>query len=180
MRTGDMEIELPEAKPAWEWVRGRALQKVSPSFKHGKLQGEFYRALTEWAGERGVVATEWRFRIAPPGETRRPLVPDVAYLDAATFAQLRERDRDYPPTAPGIAVEILSPGDRQPDVDAKRRDYLAGGSALVIVVDPQTRTVRTDERDGVTRSFASDDTLTARAFPDLAIELAPIFATIAP
>jgi Uma2 family endonuclease len=180
MRSDAIEIELPEDKPAWEWVRGRALQKMSPRFSHGKLQFEFARALTEWAGDRGAVAVEWRFRFAPPGEVRRPLVPDVAYLSREKFAPLRDRDLDYPPMAPDIAVEILSPGDRSVDVDAKRRDYLAAGGTLVIVVDPGTRTVRTYASDANERTFDANDTLVANAFPDLAIGLAPIFASIEP
>ncbi len=39
-------------------------------------------ALHTWVGARGEVGTEWRFRVQPPGEPARPLVPDVAYVDA--------------------------------------------------------------------------------------------------
>jgi Uma2 family endonuclease len=80
--------------------------------------------------------------------------------------------------APDIAVEILSPDDRRADVDAKRRDYLAAGTALVIIVDPDARAVRTHEADGTERTFTENDTLTAAPFPDLAIPLAPIFARV--
>jgi Putative restriction endonuclease len=64
---------LPEAKPAFEWVNGRALQKVSPKRKHGLAQGRFFAALDRWAetNRMGSVATEWRFHIQPPGEVRR-------------------------------------------------------------------------------------------------------------
>jgi hypothetical protein len=31
------EIVLPETKPETEWVRGRALQKVSPTLRHDAL-----------------------------------------------------------------------------------------------------------------------------------------------
>ena len=49
------EITLPEAKPA---------------------------ALEDWASRYrpGTVATEWHFKVKPPREVRRPLVPDVAFL----------------------------------------------------------------------------------------------------
>ncbi len=32
------EIVLPETKPETEWVRGRALQKVSPRYRHARCQ----------------------------------------------------------------------------------------------------------------------------------------------
>ena len=65
------EIVLPETKPETEWVRGRALQKVSPKRDHSRLQGALTIALTRWATGRGEVGPEWRFRVAPPGEVRR-------------------------------------------------------------------------------------------------------------
>ncbi|HTD34869.1 MAG TPA: hypothetical protein VK665_14465 [Candidatus Elarobacter sp.] len=56
------EIVLPETKPETEWVRGRALQKVSPTYDHGTLQGLLWSAVWNWAraGAHGRVATEWR------------------------------------------------------------------------------------------------------------------------
>ena len=76
------EISVPDTKPATEWVNGRALQKMSPQRKHARAQSIFASALHAWAASEGPgrVGTEWDFRLAPPGEVRRPLVPDVAYL----------------------------------------------------------------------------------------------------
>ena len=76
------EIVLPETKPETEWVCGRALQKVSPTYAHAILQRLLIVALGAWAddGDHGRVGPEWRFRVAPPREIVRPLVPDVAFL----------------------------------------------------------------------------------------------------
>src|SRR6202040_3305648 len=117
------EIILPEAKPALEWVNGRVLQKVSPQRKHAVAQGRFYGALDAWARERGSgeVGTEWEFRIAPPGEVRRPLVPDVAYLSYDRVPYEDEEAADIPRVAPDVAVEVLSPRDHRRDVDEKIR-----------------------------------------------------------
>ncbi len=76
------EIVLPITKPETEWILGRAVRKVSPRRTHALLQGEFSEHLAQWAKGRGDVGTQWRFRIAPPGEVRRPVVPDVAYVAA--------------------------------------------------------------------------------------------------
>ncbi|HMF27287.1 MAG TPA: Uma2 family endonuclease, partial [Candidatus Cybelea sp.] len=86
------EILLPETKPETEWVRGRALQKVSPQRDHARLQLALGIALDRWAAGAGEVGTEWRFRVAPPGEVRRPLVPDVAYVSKERIRPLREQD----------------------------------------------------------------------------------------
>jgi Uma2 family endonuclease len=76
------EIVLPETTPETEWVRGRALQKVSPTYDHAVLQRLLATQIGAWsdAGVHGRVGTEWRFRIAPPGEIVRPFVPDVGFI----------------------------------------------------------------------------------------------------
>jgi Uma2 family endonuclease len=135
------EIVLPETTPETEWVRGRPLQKVSPQRDHSLLQGELYTQLKLWAKGRGEVGPEWRFRVAPPGELRRPLVPDVAYISNQRLRPLSDEELQMPPLAPDVAVEILSPDDRRVDVVDKIRTYLQAGSSLVIVVDPQRRVV---------------------------------------
>lgn len=135
------EIILPETEPETEWVRGRALQKVSPERDHSLLQGELYTQLRLWAKGRGEVGPEWRFRIAPPGAVRRPLVPDVAYISNERLRPLNNEELQTPPLAPNVAVEILSPDDRRPDVDDKIRTYLQAGSSLIMVVDPKRRII---------------------------------------
>lgn len=143
------EIVLPETKPETEWVRGRPLQKVSPQRTHSWLQGALTIELTRWAAGHGKVGPEWRFRIAPPGEMRRPLVPDVAYVSNDRLRALSDADLEVPPLAPDVAVEILSPDDHRIDVDDKVGAYLRAGSSLVVVVDPQQRIVELHDLSAV-------------------------------
>jgi Uma2 family endonuclease len=135
------EIVLPETKPETEWVRGRPLQKVSPQRDHSLLQRELATQLALWAKNRGEVGPEWRFRVAPPGAVRRPLVPDVAYVSNERLRPLSDEELQMPPLAPDVAVEILSPDDRRADVDDKVRTYLQAGSSLVMLIDPMRRLV---------------------------------------
>ncbi len=73
------EILLPEAKPAYEWILGGAVQKASPSRAHSQLQRIITQKLAAWAAGRGDAGPEWRFRLLPAESLeRRPLVPDVA------------------------------------------------------------------------------------------------------
>src|SRR5215467_15425377 len=107
------EIVLPETKPALEWINNRVVQKVSPRRKHSLAQSQFLVALMGWAqGEHcGRVGPEWEFRLAPAGEIRRPLVPDVAYLSYSRVARENEAEADIPRIAPEAVVEVLSLGD---------------------------------------------------------------------
>jgi Uma2 family endonuclease len=142
------DIVLPPAKPALEWINGRILQKVSPRRRHALAQGRFMTALDACAQSRGcgIAGTEWEFRIAPPGEDRRPLVPDVAYLSYERVPYERLDDADIPRVAPNAVVEVLSPGDRHVDVEEKVRVYLACGTNVVFLVDTHAQTVTV--RDG--------------------------------
>ncbi len=172
------EIVLPETKPETEWVRGRPLQKVSPQRTHSWLQRALTIELSRWATGHGQVGPEWRFRVAPPGEIRRPLVPDVAYVSNERLRPLSDADFECPPLAPDVAVEILSPDDRRADVDDKTGAYLRAGSSLVMVVDPQQRTVELHDRSSVVR-LTEDDAIEHTALPGFLYSVRALFAVLA-
>jgi len=175
METLPNEIVLPETKPETEWVRGRALQKVSPTYRHSALQTLFVIALHAWAEGRGRVGTEWHFRIAPPGEVIRPLVPDVSYLSYERLPSDADDAAQRPLGAPDVAVEILSPGDRMRDVRDKIETYLRAGTDCVIVVDPKTETIRAESSDGVT-TYAIGQTFSHAALPGFLLDVGAYFA----
>ncbi|MBV8434084.1 MAG: hypothetical protein JO029_07395 [Candidatus Eremiobacteraeota bacterium] len=47
--------------------------------RHNILQARFSILLTQWAGDRGEVGSEYRFYLYEEGEKPSSLVPDVAY-----------------------------------------------------------------------------------------------------
>jgi len=172
------EIVLPETKPETEWVRGRALQKVSPTYDHGALQMVFGIALRKWAlsGSHGRVASEWRFRVSPPGAVVRPLVPDVAFLAYERLpADAARDDVQVPLGAPTVAVEILSPYDRRSDVQDKVATYLAAGTSAVVIVDPRRETMTVHDRDGA-RVLGAGDVLVHPSLPGFSLDVAQLFA----
>ena len=171
------EIVLPETKPETEWVRGRPLQKVSPRRTHARLQGALTMWLDRWAVGRGEVGPEWRFRVAPPGEARRPLVPDVAYVSNERLRPLSDQELEIPPLSPDVAVEILSADDRRADVDDKIDVYLRAGSSLVIVVDPQRRAV---ELHDAAKTVGLDETgaIEHSALPGFSYPVSELFAVL--
>lgn len=147
------DIVLPETKPALEWINGRAVQKVSPKRKHALAQIQFASALNAWAraAGAGMVGTEWHFHVEPPGEDRRPLVPDVAFLSFARLPYARQLETEIPDVAPDVAIEILSPNDLAADIREKVRVFLAAGARAVVLVDPETETVTICEQMQSTR-----------------------------
>ncbi len=158
------EIVLPEAKPEFEWILGQAVQKVSPLRKHALMQGQLMHMLLPWAEEFGEVGSEWRFRVAPPGEIRRPLVPDVAFVSFEREGDLVGHDLELPALAPNVAFEIRSPDDRWKHIAHKIDVYLRAGTDAVVRVDPDRRTLAVYDSEGEQR-FEGNDTF---AHPSLA------------
>jgi Uma2 family endonuclease len=168
------EIVLPETKPASEWVGGRALQKMSPTRMHGRLQGLLFAALNAWAsaGHHGHVSLEWRFRVQPPGEMIRPLVPDVAYLSYAVIPA--DGEAEWPLASPTVAFEVLSPDDRPVDIAEKIATYLHAGSSAVVIVDPSDGTITVHDARGA-RTLTSDQVFEHAALAGFALDIAALF-----
>jgi Uma2 family endonuclease len=171
------EIVLPETKPETEWVRGRPLQKVSPAYRHAKLQRMLATAIGAWAddGRFGRVGSEWRFRVVPPGEIARPLVPNVAYLSYASLPVDADEEAQIPFATPTVAVEILSPGDGRIAVAHKIAVYLRAGTSVVLVVDPKSERIEAHDARRVA-DFEIGTTFAHAAMPGLTIDVASLFA----
>ena len=168
------EIVLPETKPETEWVRGRPLQKVSPTYRHARLQALLASRLTPWAEGRGRVGSEWRFCVAPPDAAVRPLVPDVAYLSYERLSADDDAAAQVPLGAPSVAIEILSPGDRQADVNDKIATYLAAGCDLVLVVDSANEQLQAHAGNEA-RVFARGDLFQHVALEGFALDVSALF-----
>jgi Uma2 family endonuclease len=173
------DIVLPITEPETEWVRGRALQKVSPTRSHSLLQMTLGSELRAWAGTRGEVGSEWRFRIAPPGEPARPLVPDLSYVRVDRLRGLTGDDLEVPRLSPDVAVEILSPDDRRADVNDKIATYLAAGSLLVMIVDPKTHAVELHDAQS-TVTLHPGDSIAHSQLPGFELSVSKLFDVIAP
>jgi Uma2 family endonuclease len=171
------EIVLPETKPETEWVRGRALQKVSPTWNHSRLQGALFLALSAWGADRGEIGIEWRFRVTPPEAITRPLVPDLSFVRNERLRPFSDDEIQIPLLSPDVAFEILSPDDRRPDVEDKVAVYLCAGTELVVLVDPWARTVTLVDAQ-VRRLLGERDTLEHPALPGFSLRLERLFATL--
>ncbi len=63
--------------------------------------------------------------------------------------------------APLLAVEILSPSDKQVDIDQKIDDFLQYGVQLVWIVDTHFRTVTVHQPGKLPELFNADQKLSA-------------------
>jgi Uma2 family endonuclease len=68
--------------------------------------------------------------------------PDVAFTCWDRFPDRKLPEDPVPVLAPDLAVEVLSRGNTEREMQRKRREYFAAGCRLVWIVDPRKRTVR--------------------------------------
>jgi len=145
-------LDFPDIdKPYIEQIYERREPKVSPKWIHSRVQIRIGAALDRWAGDRGDAGTELRCYLVAGEMKPSSLVPDVAYYSVERLPrELPEDERERPRIAPDIAVEVFSPGDRRRLLAQKIELYLRHGSTVVIVVDPQQRTIAFHRRNGTT------------------------------
>ena len=172
-----MRASAIDEKPYIEYVCGRATPKVSPKRRHGLLQFEMARQIVDCGAAFGVMATEWRFWLDKTPGKKTSLVPDVAFVTRERLAPLKPDQREEPPFAPDIAVEVRSPSDRQTHVEAKAAAYLRFGGSIVFDVDSETRTIRTFKANGVSE-HREGATITDERFPWLHIDVRRVFAAL--
>jgi Uma2 family endonuclease len=118
------------------------LRKIPPAgIEHGYLALRIASRLERYVDANGlgrVYAAKTGFKLASNPDTVR--APDVGVVsrdrvEAAGYAT------GFWPGAPDLAVEVVSPGDTHAQVVEKALAWLEAGCRLVLVADPQRRTV---------------------------------------
>ncbi len=100
---------------------------------------------------------------------------DVVYISPETKTRQTE-DTTLVEGVPVVAVEILSPSDKQDEIDEKVMEYLDCGVGQVWVVNPRFRTLTVYSGDVEPVLFNVDQTLTAEPYlPGFSLPLSRIF-----
>lgn len=148
-------LDLPDRKPALEYVDGEVARKVAPKLRHGVLQFRLAQFVNNLAQPSRVALAVPEARATFGG---RSVVPDVSVyswerLPRDGTGELA--DDVFEP--PDIAMEILSP--RQSVTQLVRRCvwYVENGVRLAILVDPKDRTVFEFRPDQRMRALRGDD-----------------------
>ena len=143
--TAEEFLALPEDGEHRELIRGRLIEEPMTYRNrwHAGTESECCFLLNNWLSThpepRGkIVSGEAGFRLREDPTTIVGI--DVAYVSAEVVAATPSASALFE-GPPVLAVEILSPSDRQENVAAKVREYLAAGTAVVWVVDPEFQMV---------------------------------------
>jgi Uma2 family endonuclease len=157
--TADDLWRRPDDGLRHELVRGELTVMTPAGVEHGILAGRITILLgahvkAKRLGE--VLTAEAGFLITRNPDTVR--APDVAFVAKEHFPAAG-LPKGFAPFPPDIAVEVLSPGDAQVDVEEKTEQWLQAGAAMVWIVNPRARTVTVHRKGRDPRVLRENDVL---------------------
>ncbi|WP_420128602.1 Uma2 family endonuclease [Longimicrobium sp.] len=131
---------MPEDGMRRELVAGELRERSPVGERHGDSVQNINRSLDAHVHARrlGRVRPEIGYLLESDPDTLR--APDLSFVRADRLSAEGPAPGFYR-GAPDLAIEVVSPHDRYSEVKAKVREYLGAGTAMVIVVDPDDRTV---------------------------------------
>ena len=159
------EIPAPEAMTleeflendleGYEYVKGELVPMSPASMEHGEISSNVILHLSLHVFEH------WLGRLYTAGTTfhlgDRVVKPDVAFVSTERLPKNRRKGSPIPPD---LAIEIVSPTDKQYNVTEKAFAYLKAGTPLVWVIEPAAKTVMVYRSETDFTLLSCEDTLT--------------------
>jgi len=132
-------LQLPETRPASEYIDGQIIQKSMPQGKYSRIQGELVPAINIVAKPKQIACAFPELRCTFGG---RSTVPDIA-----VFVWNRipcDKDGEIANVfslAPDWTIEILSPEQSHTKVTKNILHCLKHGTQMGWLIDPDEKTV---------------------------------------
>ena len=128
-----------------EYVDGEIVERTLPDYLHSKTQCRLSGLIWDLSKTRLLHGrTELRSRVAQT----RVRIPDVSI-----YAGVEPTER-VPSQVPLVAIEILSPDDRNSKVMQKLKEYSDWGVQHIWLVDPERRTLQVYANGALSEAFA--------------------------
>jgi Uma2 family endonuclease len=173
-------MEMPDdGKERW-LIRGELREKelTRRNRGHSRIEGKIAHLLHKWLESQPephgeVLVGEAGIRLLRNPDTTVGV--DVAYISPET-ADANPNEEGFVDGVPVLVAEILSPSDREEEINEKVEGYLDAGVKLVWVVDPAFRTITVYRPDAepqlynVTHTFEGDPHL-----PGFRVPVAEVF-----
>lgn len=157
-----------------ELIAGEVVKLSPTGYEHGRIAGRIAwilgdHVLRNRLGE--VLTAEGGFVLARDPDIVR--APDVAFVRAGRNAG--RRSAGFFDGAPDLAVEVISPSDAWPDVQAKVESWLEHGCESCWVVDPRNQVVSIHRKDGTVTKLKPGQELRDEALPGFVAQVATVF-----
>jgi Uma2 family endonuclease len=120
-------------------------------------------------GEAGTL------RILP----RQVRIPDVCFISWDRFPNRQLPSEPIPALAPDLAVEVLSKGNTDQEMQRKLRDYFSAGVRLVWYIEPSTRSAKCYTAEDQVVELAESQSLSGGdVLPGFELPLKELFAKV--
>jgi Uma2 family endonuclease len=167
-------LELPEEKPALEFEDGVVTQKVPPQGKHAGLQWTICDLINASARPNKLA---WAFPELRTTYGRRSRVPDIAVFRWERIPRDPEGQvaDDFRAIA-DIAIEILSPGQRENQLALRCASFVEDGAGAALLVNPYRATVQLFRPGAAPATHGRGDGINlADIVPGLTLSVSEIF-----
>ncbi|WP_009633794.1 Uma2 family endonuclease [Synechocystis sp. PCC 7509] len=137
--TLDDFLQLPETKPASEYIDNQIIQKPVPQGKNSAIRGELVSCINQTVKSQGIARAFLELRCTFGG---RSTVPDVSVFvwDRIPRDENNEVANVFP-LAPDWTIEILSPDQSQTKVTKNILHCLKYNTQLGWLIDPLEQSV---------------------------------------
>jgi Uma2 family endonuclease len=132
-------LELPDTKPASEYIDGEIIQKPMPQNQHSVIQGRLFLELTLAWSETNIAQAFPELRCVFGG---RAVVPDVVIFEEANISYDDNGEIvNAVSIAPDWTIEVLSPEQSTTRVLKNINHCLAHGTQMGWSIDPNDRSI---------------------------------------
>jgi Uma2 family endonuclease len=172
--TLDVFLQLPETKPASEYIDNRITHKIMPKGKHSFLQYEICHVVNQLTKANKIAYAFPELRCTFDG---RSIVPDIAVFEWQNIPFLADGEiPDNFNLAPDWIIEILSPDQNANQVIGKILHSIQHGSKLGWFLDPRDRSILTFRPNQQPVLMTNSDRLPSLAIIPLELTVEALFS----
>ncbi len=132
-------LQLPETKPASEYIDGQIIQKPMPQGEHSAIQGEAVTTINAVTKPQKIARAFPELRCTFGG---RSTVPDISVFLWHRIPRKKDGGvANVFSIAPDWTIEILSPSQNQTKVTRNILHCLTHGTQLGWLIDPKERSI---------------------------------------
>jgi Uma2 family endonuclease len=167
-------LQLPESKPASEYIDGKISQKPMPQGEHSLLQVELCQAINNTAKSQKIALALSELRCVFGGAA---IVPDIAVFRWERIPrEASGRIANRFETHPDWAIEILSPEQSQAKVLRNLLHCSQNGTELGWLIFPEDASILTILPNQRVQMLTGADSLPVLSNIDLALTVEQVFS----
>ena len=174
--TADELLAMPDDGKCYELIQGELRMMLPAGGRHGRIALKLGRRIGDHVEQHQLgetFAAETGFLLQRDPDTVR--ATDVAFVSHGRLGTLAN-EPGYLPVVPDLVAEVVSPNDRSSDIEGKVLDWLAAGALAVLVVDPQTQTVRDYRSTGTIQIYSAGSIDLGSVIQGLELNVSELFS----